>query len=171
MTRRRLRARPTYRSRPRPHARWPEVCPPVVIGPARACIVPGIRCGFLLTTTVRTWPGPPHAPQRRLHRGAQRVDRLMMRALGAMEVKDVAVLAAQRRQAVQLVAALLAEDGQLFAELRGTRHGWGGREFIELLFLAATGWPHAASAQTSPPISRIAVLMPYGEGEASDRAS
>jgi hypothetical protein len=43
------------------------------------------------------------------------------------------------------------------------------REFIELLFLAATGWPHAASAQTSPPISRIAVLMPYGEGEASDR--
>jgi putative tryptophan/tyrosine transport system substrate-binding protein len=42
------------------------------------------------------------------------------------------------------------------------------REFIELLFLAATGWPRAASAETSPRISRIAVLMPYGEGETSD---
>ena len=42
------------------------------------------------------------------------------------------------------------------------------REFIELLFLAATGWPGAASAQTSPRISRIAVLVPYGEGETLD---
>ena len=43
------------------------------------------------------------------------------------------------------------------------------REFSALLFLAATGRPHATSAQTSPRISRIAVLMPYGEGEVSDR--
>jgi hypothetical protein len=43
------------------------------------------------------------------------------------------------------------------------------REFIELLFLAATGWPRAASAETSPRISRIVVLMPYGEGQTSDR--
>ncbi|SRR5712691_2601226 len=42
------------------------------------------------------------------------------------------------------------------------------REFIELLFLAATGWPRAASAETSPRISRIVVLMPYGEGGTSD---
>jgi putative ABC transport system substrate-binding protein len=42
------------------------------------------------------------------------------------------------------------------------------REFIELLFLAATGWPTAASAQTSRRISLVAVLMPYGEGEISD---
>ena len=42
------------------------------------------------------------------------------------------------------------------------------REFIELLFLAATDWPTAASAQTSRRISLIAVLMPYGEGEISD---
>jgi len=41
------------------------------------------------------------------------------------------------------------------------------REFIELLLLAATGWPRAASAQTSPRISRIAVLMPYGEDQTS----
>lgn len=43
------------------------------------------------------------------------------------------------------------------------------REFIELLFLAATGWPGGASAETSPRISRIVVLMPYGEGQTSDR--
>jgi putative ABC transport system substrate-binding protein len=42
------------------------------------------------------------------------------------------------------------------------------REFIELLFLAATGWPRAASAQASQRSSLIAVLMPYGEGEISD---
>ncbi|SDJ30530.1 putative ABC transport system substrate-binding protein [Bradyrhizobium sp. Rc2d] len=41
------------------------------------------------------------------------------------------------------------------------------REFVELLFLAAIGWPPAASAQASPRIWRIAVLMPYGEGETS----
>jgi putative tryptophan/tyrosine transport system substrate-binding protein len=42
------------------------------------------------------------------------------------------------------------------------------REFIELLFLAATCWSPAASAQTSSRISLIAVLMPYGEGRISD---
>ncbi len=42
------------------------------------------------------------------------------------------------------------------------------REFSALLFLAATGRPHATSAQTSPRISRIAVLMPYGEDQTSD---
>jgi len=36
------------------------------------------------------------------------------------------------------------------------------REFIELLLLAATGWPRAASAQTSPRIFADRVLMPYG---------
>lgn len=42
------------------------------------------------------------------------------------------------------------------------------REFIELLLLAATGWPPTASAQTSQHMSLIAVLMRYGEGEVSD---
>jgi putative ABC transport system substrate-binding protein len=42
------------------------------------------------------------------------------------------------------------------------------REFIGLVFLAVIGWPCAAAAQTSGRISRIAVLMPYGEGETSD---
>jgi putative tryptophan/tyrosine transport system substrate-binding protein len=42
------------------------------------------------------------------------------------------------------------------------------REVISLLFLAATGWTRAASAQTSPRISRVAVLMPYAEGETSN---
>ena len=56
----------TRRPRPRRHARWPEVCPPIVSGPTRGGHVPLITRGFLLTTTVRGWTGPPHAPLCRL---------------------------------------------------------------------------------------------------------
>ena len=54
MTRRRPGARLTSRPRPRTYVRWPEVCPPVVIGATRGSHVVVITRGFLLTTTARS---------------------------------------------------------------------------------------------------------------------
>ena len=66
MTPRRPRARLTRRPRPRTHVRWPEVCPPVGIGPARGCIVPRISRGSRLMTTARGPATSRRAPLRRL---------------------------------------------------------------------------------------------------------
>ena len=66
MTPRSQRDRPPARVRQRAHARSPEVCPPLVIGPTRGCHVPLIARGSLLTSTLRGWTGQPHAPLRRL---------------------------------------------------------------------------------------------------------
>ena len=58
MTPRRPRARLT---RPRPHARGPEVCPLVVIGLTRRSHVALIPRRFPLTTTPPGWVGPTSA--------------------------------------------------------------------------------------------------------------
>jgi hypothetical protein len=65
MTRRRPAARLTRQPRPRMHARWPEVCPPVVIGATRGSHVALITRGFLLTMTAR---GPATSRHASLHR-------------------------------------------------------------------------------------------------------
>jgi hypothetical protein len=66
MTPRRPHARMARRPQPRTQARWPEVCPPVVIGPMHGCIVSRISRESHLMTTARGPATSRRAPLRRL---------------------------------------------------------------------------------------------------------
>src|SRR5690606_13370363 len=63
-----------------------------------------------------------HPAEDALKRRAEGVDWLVMPALWAVELQDVALAAAHLRQAVQAVAAPLAENRQFFPQAGAVQH-------------------------------------------------